>query len=163
MCWAQFYNALDLNNQKILWLPSIYEFERKLGFWTVLIEIELTDIQNKGWRCFEWERGKASFPPGSDRPASAIGTQEIDRPTAKSCDSCCCCWPSTWLNPHWHELWKQEKCSSLAPPRGIFYMTQWAFQGVKLIWLMPIFTSKKVWKFLIKIQLTKSNPKRTRR
>jgi hypothetical protein len=23
-----FYNALDLNNQKILWLPSIYEFER---------------------------------------------------------------------------------------------------------------------------------------
>ena len=31
-----FYNALDLNNQKILWLPSIYEFERKLGFWTTL-------------------------------------------------------------------------------------------------------------------------------
>ena len=25
------------------------------------------------------------------------------------------------FNPHWHELWKQEKCSSLAPPRGIFY------------------------------------------
>ena len=25
------------------------------------------------------------------------------------------------LNPNWHELWKQEKCSSLAPPRGIFY------------------------------------------
>ena len=23
-----FYNPLDLNNQKILWLPSIYEFER---------------------------------------------------------------------------------------------------------------------------------------
>ena len=22
--------------------------------------------------------------------------------------------------PHWHELWKQEKCSSLVPPRGIF-------------------------------------------
>ena len=21
---------------------------------------------------------------------------------------------------HWHELWKQEKCSSLAPSRGIF-------------------------------------------
>ena len=31
-----FYNALDLNNQKILWLPSIYQFERKLGFWTTL-------------------------------------------------------------------------------------------------------------------------------
>jgi hypothetical protein len=27
---------------------------------------------------------------------------------------------------------------------------------------MPIFISKKVWKFLMKIQLTKSNPKRTR-
>ena len=24
------------------------------------------------------------------------------------------------LNPNWHELWKQEKCSSLVPPRGIF-------------------------------------------
>ena len=23
-----FYNVLDLNNQKILWLPSIYQFER---------------------------------------------------------------------------------------------------------------------------------------
>ena len=24
------------------------------------------------------------------------------------------------LNPYWHELWKQVKCSSLAPPRSIF-------------------------------------------
>ena len=31
-----FYNALDLNNQKILWLPSIFQFDRKLGFWTTL-------------------------------------------------------------------------------------------------------------------------------
>ena len=30
------YNDLDLNNQKILWLPSIFEFERKLGFSTTL-------------------------------------------------------------------------------------------------------------------------------
>ena len=60
-----------------------------------------------------------------------------------------------WLNPNWHELWKQEKCSTLAPPRGIFYKTQWAWQGVKLTRLMSIFTSKKVWKFLIKIQLPK--------
>ena len=59
------------------------------------------------------------------------------------------------LNPHWHELWKQEKYSSLAPPRRIFYKTQWTWQGVKLTWLMSIFTSKKVWKFLIEIQLTK--------
>ena len=47
------------------------------------------------------------------------------------------------LNPHWHELWKQEKCSSLAPHRGIFLKTQWAWQGVKLTRLMSIFTS--VW------------------
>ena len=31
-----FYNDLDLNNQKILCLPSIFQFERKLGFWTTL-------------------------------------------------------------------------------------------------------------------------------
>ena len=36
-------------------------------------------------------------------------------------------------------------------------------QGVKLTRLMSIFTSKKVWKFLVKIQLTKFDPKRTRR
>ena len=66
------------------------------------------------------------------------------------------------LNPNWHELRKQEKCSSLAPPRSKFYKTQWAWQGVKLTRLMSIFTSKKVWKFLIQIQLTKSNPKITR-
>ena len=46
------------------------------------------------------------------------------------------------FNLHWHELWKQEKCSSLSPPRGIFYKTQWAWQGVKLAWLMSIFSSK---------------------
>ena len=22
-----------------------------------------------------------------------------------------------WFNPHWHDLWNQEKCLSLAPPR----------------------------------------------
>ena len=65
-----------------------------------------------------------------------------------------------YLNPNW--LRKQEKCSSLAPPRNIFYNTQWAWQGVKLTRLMSIFTSKKVWKFLIKIQLIKYDPKRTR-
>jgi hypothetical protein len=27
-----FYNALDLNNQKKLWLPSIFQFERKVYF-----------------------------------------------------------------------------------------------------------------------------------
>ena len=66
------------------------------------------------------------------------------------------------LNPNWHEIRKHEKCSSLAPPRSKFYKTQWAWHGVKLTRLMLIFTSKKVWKFLIQIQLTKSNPKITR-
>ena len=28
------------------------------------------------------------------------------------------------LKPNWHELCKQEKGSSLAPPRGMFYKTQ---------------------------------------
>ena len=32
-----------------------------------------------------------------------------------------------FVNPHWHELWKKEKCSSLAPHRGTFYKTQWAW------------------------------------
>ena len=68
--------------------------------------------------------------------------------------TCKCC-----LNPNWHELRKQEKCSSLAQPRSKFYKTQWAWQGVKLSRLISIFTSKNVWKFLIKFQLTKSNPK----
>ena len=26
----------------------------------------------------------------------------------------------SYFNPNWHELWKQKKCSSLAPPRAIF-------------------------------------------
>ena len=32
-----FCNVLDLNNQKILCLPSIYEFKRKVRFWTTLM------------------------------------------------------------------------------------------------------------------------------
>ena len=43
--------------------------------------------------------------------------------------------------------------------RSTFYKT---WQGIKLIQLLSIFTAKKVWKFLIKIQLTKFDPKRTR-
>ena len=54
------------------------------------------------------------------------------------------------LNPDWHELWKQEKCLFLEPPRGIFYKTQWAWQDVKLTQLMSIFTSKKVQNFFDK-------------
>ena len=54
------------------------------------------------------------------------------------------------FNPNLHELRKQEKCSYLAPPMSKFYKAQWAWQGVKSTWLMSIFTSKKVWKFLIK-------------
>ena len=54
----------------------------------------------------------------------------------------------TSFNPNWHELLKQEKCSSFPPTRGIVYKTQWVWQSVKLTRLMSIFTSKKVWIFL---------------
>ena len=30
------------------------------------------------------------------------------------------CYRSRALNPNWHDLWKKEKSSSLAPPRGNF-------------------------------------------
>ena len=40
--------------------------------------------------------------------------------------------PWRLVNPNWHELWKQGKCLSLAPPRSIFYKTKWAWYGVKL-------------------------------
>ena len=53
--------------------------------------------------------------------------------------------------PNWHELRKQEKCSSLVPHRSTLYKTQWAWQGVKLTWLISIFTSKRGWKWWIKI------------
>ena len=60
------------------------------------------------------------------------------------------------LSPNWHELWKQEKCSSLAPPRGIFIRLN------KLNLIDVNFQLQKVWKFLMKIHQTKSDPKRTR-
>ena len=44
-----FYNDLDLNNQKTLCLPSIFQFDRKLGFWTTLtnrINIECRNGNN---------------------------------------------------------------------------------------------------------------------
>ena len=47
---------------------------------------------------------------------------------------------SSQINPNWHELLKQEKSSSLAPPRGIFYRTQWARHQKSL----EIFDKKKV-------------------
>ena len=37
-----------------------------------------------------------------------------------------------FLNPVWHDVGKQEKCLSLDPPRGNFYKTQRAWQGVKI-------------------------------
>jgi hypothetical protein len=41
----------------------------------------------------------------------------------------------------------------------MFNETKLAWQGVKSTRLMSIFNSKKGWKFSIKIQLTKSDPK----
>ena len=48
------------------------------------------------------------------------------------------------FNPVWHEVWKQEKCSSLEFPRGNFYKTWWAEEGVKIIRLMSIVISNDV-------------------
>ena len=64
------------------------------------------------------------------------------------------------LNPHWHELWKQEKCSSLAPPRDIFYKTQWALQ------INPIYVNfhlQKSLEIFDKKSADKIDPKSTRR
>ena len=44
-----FYNDLDLNNQKSLCLPSIFRFERKLGFLTTLLNGKQLFIFNKFW------------------------------------------------------------------------------------------------------------------
>ena len=46
------------------------------------------------------------------------------------------------LNPNWHELWKQKRMLIFGLHQGTF------------------FTSKKVWKSLIKTQLTKWYPKK---
>ena len=35
-------------------------------------------------------------------------------------------WSAAGLNPVWHNVWKHEKFSSLEPPRGNSYETQWA-------------------------------------
>ena len=59
------------------------------------------------------------------------------------------------INPVWHYMWKQEKCSSLELSRGNSYTAQWAGQGLKITRLMSIFTSIKVWKFLVKILIQK--------
>ena len=72
------------------------------------------------------------------------------------------CYKRRWkgtLNPNWHELRKQKKMLIFSATKE---QVLWAWQGVKLIRLMSIFTSKKVSKFLIQIQLTKFNPKITR-
>ena len=36
------------------------------------------------------------------------------------------------INLYWHELWKQEKCSSLAPPRGLFFYDSMSFTGCQM-------------------------------
>ena len=40
------------------------------------------------------------------------------------------------FKPVWPDVGKQEKCSSLEPPRDNIYKTQWAEQGVKITRLM---------------------------
>ena len=57
---------------------------------------------------------------------------------AKFCPRSC----SHFFNPNWYELWRQEKCLSLAPPISIF--CQFNLMDVNF------HQQKKVWKFLIK-------------
>ena len=52
------------------------------------------------------------------------------QPTVSSCFQITSRFQS--FSPIWHDVWKQEKCLSLEPPRGNFYKTQWAGQGVKI-------------------------------
>ena len=55
---------------------------------------------------------------------------------------------------------ESKKNAHLQRRQELFFIRVW--QGVKFTSLMSIFSSKKVWKYLINIQLTKSDPKRTR-
>ena len=58
------------------------------------------------------------------------------------------CYTFLLFNPNWHEIRKQEICSSSAPLKSKFYKTQWAWQGVKLTWFMAIFdenSARKIW------------------
>ena len=68
-----------------------------------------------------------------------------------------------WANsiaftPNWHDLWKKEKCSSLAPPMGMFYvlLDSMSFTGCQI---NPIDVNFHLQKCLIKIQLIKSDQK----
>ena len=64
------------------------------------------------------------------------------------------------INPNWHELCKQEKCSTLAPPRSIFFK-----DSMRLAWcqINPIDANFDLQKHLefFNQKLTKSDPKRT--
>ena len=64
---------------------------------------------------------------------------------------------SNHLIPHWYQLWKHEKFSSLAPPLGIFYKTQWVLAVVKLTRLRSIFNFTN---YLPLSQLRLGNPRR---
>ena len=71
-----FYNDLYLNNQKILCLPLIYQFERKVGFWTTLYSMTVQFCLHEMCSSFffgEWTFRKGFDPlcswwrmPGSD-------------------------------------------------------------------------------------------------
>ena len=65
-------------------------------------------------------------------------------------------WIISAINPVWHDVWKQEKWSSLELPRANFYKTLWTVQSVKLTWCqfsppnkIEIFWKKISWQYLI--------------
>ena len=70
-------------------------------------------------------------------------------------------WDLKPINPYWHELWKQEKSSSLVPPRVIYFIRlnglgRVSKQSDWFQFLPPIFYLV----FVIKNQLTHPDPKR---
>ena len=71
-----FYNAY-LNNQKILCLTSIYEFKRKLGFWTTLmtdwIFWEILFSKHWGWNL---TNGIECWFPTSREPTLLLSLKE---------------------------------------------------------------------------------------
>ena len=70
-------------------------------------------------------------------------------------------WDLKPIKPYWHELWKQEKSSSLVPPRVIYFIRlnglgRVSKQSDWFQFLPPIFYLV----FVIKNQLTHPDPKR---
>ena len=115
MIWFEYHPNMSYNFQKDYHLVQIILRSETLYYWACLCvkigQFSLVDSKDmmmlnplsgfsrwRSWQCAFWplaNQGKSHF-------------RAIQTP----------------LNPNWHELWKQGKCSPLAPPRVTFYKTQ---------------------------------------